>query len=139
MSSLSPPRVCAMTGEGLSFLGFLVYIQGLDNDVLEPSTSQGVGQSMDRPIGDYFIASSHNTYLEGDQLQRCVAPAPRHGCHVVQESVPSIVGRWCASSLPQRARDGHHWPNDTFMHRNLLIEEVVAVCLALCAWAVPHP
>jgi hypothetical protein len=65
-----------MTGEGLSFLGFLVYIQGADNDVLEPSRSQAVGQPMDRPIGEYFIASSHNTYLEGDQLQRYAATAP---------------------------------------------------------------
>ena len=37
------------------------------NDAYSPEMCT-LYQDMDRPLSDYFIASSHNTYLEGDQL-----------------------------------------------------------------------
>ena len=38
------------------------------NDALDPPHLRMRGEDMDRPISDYFINSSHNSYLEGDQL-----------------------------------------------------------------------
>lgn len=37
-------------------------------NVLMSVYAQNVTQDMDQPLSHYFIASSHNTYLEGHQL-----------------------------------------------------------------------
>ena len=37
------------------------------NDVYSPEMTEQY-QDMTRPLSDYYMASSHNTYLEGDQL-----------------------------------------------------------------------
>jgi hypothetical protein len=42
-------------------------MMGSDNKVFE-SEKEILYQDMTRPLSHYFIASSHNTYLEGDQL-----------------------------------------------------------------------
>ena len=51
--------------------GFAHYINSYTNIFDEKLTDQVgeyPGQSMDEPITSYWIASSHNTYLEKDQL-----------------------------------------------------------------------
>ena len=47
---------------------FEVYLLGEDNDAFDPRREAFVEKSMHRPISEYWINSSHNTYLTGDQL-----------------------------------------------------------------------
>jgi hypothetical protein len=55
-------------GGGLSFNRFATYLNENENDVLDPARTGKVYQDMSQPLTHYYIASSHNTYLEGDQL-----------------------------------------------------------------------
>ncbi|XP_060055884.1 1-phosphatidylinositol 4,5-bisphosphate phosphodiesterase eta-2 isoform X3 [Erinaceus europaeus] len=47
--------------------GFTNYTRSPAGDIFNPE-HHGVHQDMSRPLSDYFITSSHNTYLAGDQL-----------------------------------------------------------------------
>jgi hypothetical protein len=47
---------------------FEVYLLGEDNDAFDPRREAYKEQTMNRPISEYWINSSHNTYLTGDQL-----------------------------------------------------------------------
>ncbi|XP_059912817.1 1-phosphatidylinositol 4,5-bisphosphate phosphodiesterase eta-2a isoform X2 [Gadus macrocephalus] len=47
--------------------GFTNYMRSPAGDIFRPEHYE-VNQDMDRPLCHYFIASSHNTYLMGDQL-----------------------------------------------------------------------
>ncbi|KAL1020791.1 hypothetical protein UPYG_G00004710, partial [Umbra pygmaea] len=47
--------------------GFTNYMRSPAGDIFNPEHYE-VMQDMTRPLCDYFIASSHNTYLMGDQL-----------------------------------------------------------------------
>ncbi|KAL9970552.1 hypothetical protein ACROYT_G022950 [Oculina patagonica] len=47
--------------------GFTSYLLGPEGDIFNPEHSK-VNQDMTRPLSHYFVASSHNTYLLGDQL-----------------------------------------------------------------------
>uniref|UniRef100_A0A8C1VD31 Phosphoinositide phospholipase C n=1 Tax=Cyprinus carpio TaxID=7962 RepID=A0A8C1VD31_CYPCA len=49
------------------YLGFTSYMRSPVCDVFNPQHND-VNQDMDQPLCNYFIASSHNTYLTGDQL-----------------------------------------------------------------------
>ncbi|XP_031557725.1 1-phosphatidylinositol 4,5-bisphosphate phosphodiesterase zeta-1-like [Actinia tenebrosa] len=52
----------------LSYHGFISYIRSGDNSVVNPEHNT-VHQDMDQPLSDYFINSSHNTYLTGHQFR----------------------------------------------------------------------
>uniref|UniRef100_A0A8C1GF74 Phosphoinositide phospholipase C n=1 Tax=Cyprinus carpio TaxID=7962 RepID=A0A8C1GF74_CYPCA len=51
----------------LGIEGFTSYMRSPVCDVFNPQHND-VNQDMDQPLCNYFIASSHNTYLTGDQL-----------------------------------------------------------------------
>ena len=46
----------------------LSFLRSKDNPVIDPE-HETVYQDMTQPLSHYFINSSHNTYLEGDQLR----------------------------------------------------------------------
>lgn len=47
--------------------GFTNYMRSPAGDIFNPDHNQ-VNQDMTQPLCNYFIATSHNTYLTGDQL-----------------------------------------------------------------------
>ena len=70
LNEIELPRVA---GEGLDPTRidrdrFEVYLLGEDNDVFDPKREAYDPRSMHRPISEYWINSSHNTYLTGDQF-----------------------------------------------------------------------
>lgn len=63
----------------LSYRAFFNYMGSVThNSPVDGNTIRDVYQDMTQPLSHYYVASSHNTYLEGDQLQsnssvnRCV-------------------------------------------------------------------
>uniref|UniRef100_A0A8D3ADW3 Phosphoinositide phospholipase C n=1 Tax=Scophthalmus maximus TaxID=52904 RepID=A0A8D3ADW3_SCOMX len=57
----------AIESRSMTFEGFLRYMESKDCCVFD-QTHTSVYQDMDEPLSSYFISSSHNTYLTGDQL-----------------------------------------------------------------------
>ncbi|KAM3869903.1 LOW QUALITY PROTEIN: 1-phosphatidylinositol 4,5-bisphosphate phosphodiesterase zeta-1-like [Diretmus argenteus] len=57
----------AKENRSMTFEGFLRYVESKDCCVFDQSHA-AVYQDMDQPLCHYFISSSHNTYLTGDQL-----------------------------------------------------------------------
>ena len=53
----------------LSFEGFARYMMDKDNYAFVNERVIQSSSNMDRPLSQYFIASSHNTYLTGHQLK----------------------------------------------------------------------
>lgn len=50
-----------------NFSGFTNFMRSPTGDIFNPEHNQ-VNQDMTQPLNNYFIATSHNTYLSGDQL-----------------------------------------------------------------------
>ncbi|XP_037623722.1 1-phosphatidylinositol 4,5-bisphosphate phosphodiesterase zeta-1-like isoform X1 [Sebastes umbrosus] len=57
----------ARDSRSMTFHGFLRYMESKDCCVFDQAHTS-VYQYMDQPLTHYFISSSHNTYLTGDQL-----------------------------------------------------------------------
>lgn len=53
----------------LSFEGFARYMMDKDNYAFVNERVIQSSSNMDRPLSQYYIASSHNTYLTGHQLK----------------------------------------------------------------------
>ncbi|XP_048664511.1 1-phosphatidylinositol 4,5-bisphosphate phosphodiesterase delta-4 isoform X2 [Marmota marmota marmota] len=75
----------------LSLDGFLSYLCSKDGDIFNPACLP-IYQDMTQPLTHYFISSSHNTYLVGDQLcgQSSVEGyirALKRGCRCVEVDV----------------------------------------------------
>jgi hypothetical protein len=47
---------------------FEAYLLSTDNDIFDPSREVYKEESLNQPLAEYWIHSSHNTYLTGDQL-----------------------------------------------------------------------
>eukprot|EP00730_Choanoeca_flexa_P005512 TRINITY_DN11963_c0_g1_i1.p1 TRINITY_DN11963_c0_g1~~TRINITY_DN11963_c0_g1_i1.p1 ORF type:complete len:1115 (+),score=324.74 TRINITY_DN11963_c0_g1_i1:98-3442(+) len=69
--------------------GFVAMLTSMTNTAFNPKHMAEVYQDMDQPLSHYFIASSHNTYLESDQLYgdsdvEAYIRALRFGCRCVE-------------------------------------------------------
>eukprot|EP00300_Choanocystis_sp_HF-7_P037126 c5312_g1_i1.p1 GENE.c5312_g1_i1~~c5312_g1_i1.p1 ORF type:complete len:808 (+),score=186.33 c5312_g1_i1:41-2425(+) len=53
--------------ENMTYQMFLLYLRQDMNNILKPIELE-IHHDMTHPLSDYYIASSHNTYLTGDQL-----------------------------------------------------------------------
>ena len=63
---LEPPMI---TESGLlQEVGFFVLLANYENLIVPPPVQGKTDHDMTRPLTDYWVASSHNTYLERDQL-----------------------------------------------------------------------
>lgn len=80
----------------LSPEGFTNFMRSPACDVFNPLHHE-VYQDMDQPLCNYYIASSHNTYLTGDQLlsQSKVDMYAR----VLQEGCRCVEGKWGSPEL----------------------------------------
>ena len=59
----------------LCFSGFTHFMMFSDcQDILDQSKTKLVYQNMDQPLSHYWIASSHNTYLLGNQARNFFIP-----------------------------------------------------------------
>ncbi len=83
LDTMSPEQLLAMTRrnpqsppEGrMGFYGFLNFIHGVENAVFtNRAKAQAPYQDMTKPLNNYWIRSSHNTYLVGDQLKGTSSP-----------------------------------------------------------------
>lgn len=79
------------------FFKFTMYLYSNENSYIDPFYTKNVYQDMNRPLSDYWIASSHNTYLVGHQWKsnasvECYARALRMGCRSVESKRGQAVG-----------------------------------------------
>jgi phosphatidylinositol phospholipase C delta len=87
--------------QDLSLARFTTYLQSRQNSILKD-----IPQDMSRPLNEYFISSSHNTYLTGWQIgdEASVEPyirALQRGCRCIEIDI------WSDSNGMPEVRHGH--------------------------------
>uniref|UniRef100_A0A3B3ZQK9 Phosphoinositide phospholipase C n=1 Tax=Periophthalmus magnuspinnatus TaxID=409849 RepID=A0A3B3ZQK9_9GOBI len=92
-------------GESMSFEGFLRFMESKDCSIFNQAHCQ-VYQDMNQPLTSYFISSSHNTYLTGDQLVgqsdlHAYVIALRKGCRCLE------IDCWDGPELEPVVYHGH--------------------------------
>eukprot|EP01138_Halocafeteria_seosinensis_P015908 gb/GECG01016234.1/.p1 GENE.gb/GECG01016234.1/~~gb/GECG01016234.1/.p1 ORF type:complete len:1092 (+),score=88.98 gb/GECG01016234.1/:1-3276(+) len=75
--------------QALSLPALASYLFSYSNSMFSYTQCKLQKQDMARPLRDYFISSSHNTYLEGDQIAgkssaNAYIDALQHGCRSVE-------------------------------------------------------
>ena len=76
-------------GGYLSLSAFTAYLTSASNSAFAPETGRVGWHDMSQPLSHYFIESSHNTYLEGDQVQGAASVSAyisvvQKGCRCVE-------------------------------------------------------
>lgn len=61
------PPLAARESRSMTFEGFFRYMESKDCCVFDQAHTS-VYQHMEKPLSNYFISTSHNTYLTGDQI-----------------------------------------------------------------------
>ncbi|XP_034444627.1 1-phosphatidylinositol 4,5-bisphosphate phosphodiesterase zeta-1-like [Hippoglossus hippoglossus] len=95
----------ARESRSMTFEGFLRYMESKDCCVFD-QTHRSVYQDMDQPLSSYFISTSHNTYLTGDQLVGkshlyAYVCALRKGCRCLE------IDCWDGSDMEPVVYHGH--------------------------------
>ncbi|KAK1798417.1 hypothetical protein P4O66_007867 [Electrophorus voltai] len=85
---LTLPRPLAQKNLFMTQNGFTMYMLSHENDVFNPDHTR-VHQDMSRPLTQYYISSSHNTYLTKDQVTSESSTEPyiralNQGCRCVE-------------------------------------------------------
>ena len=102
---LSKARDCAkIDGDYIDFEAFASFISSHDCHVY--TTAKKPTPIFDKPLNDYFISSSHNTYLTGWQVNgtssaEAYITALRHGCRCVE------IDCWDGADGNPRVTHGH--------------------------------
>jgi phosphatidylinositol phospholipase C gamma-1 len=84
----NPQRLLDSRYPSLTLSEFVNYLFSKTNSIFDPKHSV-VSQSMERPLSHYWVSSSHNTYLTGNQFSsessvECYIRALRMGCRCVE-------------------------------------------------------